>query len=357
MIYKAFDKQIQLIKDPSWGRGAFAAKRSGKTEAMIIDCLKESQEKPNFTPNDRDPWQAGLIEPTAEMTRKILIPKFESIAKPVIAERYKTDNRYTLDGGEVVYLGSGDKPNRWEGGKYNYIGIDEIFQQKETLFDECYARILDSNGRLLVGGSLGTNIINPKKTWVYRRLIEIGMPGFKVFQWATQDNPHIPKEQIEKAKHTLDPVTFRQMFEINWDIVAGNRVYADFTEDNISEAYMYNPLLPTYCSIDWGWAHPVACLFYQYDPQLDRIIVFDEIVQSRLKLDELWAKIQSKGYNIRQWYCDIAGDQEREQTAVSNIQYFKEKFGVHFKYRKLRVLPTIALVRTFVLNSKGVRRL
>lgn len=335
---------------------------SGKTEGMIVDSLVHGKEQPNYINNGRDPWQAGLIEPTAEMTRKILVQKFESIAGGLIKERHIHLGRYVLDfkdgqGDRIYYLGSGDKPNRWEGGKYNYMAIDECFQQKETLFDECIARVSDSNGFLIVGGSLGTNIVNPKKTWVYRRLIEEPMDGVDIFQWCTRDNPYYPKDALDRLKNTLDPITYRQMFEISWDIVAGNRVYSEFCEDNIVENYTFNPMLRTYCSIDWGWAHPMACLFYQYNPVNDAIFVFDEIVQSKLKLDDLHARMRAKGYPISKYYCDIAGDQAREQTAVSNIRYFRDHFGIKFNYRKLKVLPSIALVRSFVCNSRGIRRL
>jgi len=253
--FVAFKEQIQFIQSSAWLRSIFVSKRGGKTECIIIDLLKHALERPNYVDNGVDEWTAGLIEPTTEMVSKILVPKFKAFAKPLIIEENKVLNRYILDIGgprpAVVYLGSGDRPIRWEGGKYNYLGMDECFQQKETLFDECIARISDSNGFLVVAGSLGTNINNPKNTWVYKRLKEKPIEGSFTLEWDTENNPYFPKDQLEKMKNVLDPVTYRQMFKISWDIMVGNRVYDEFTEDNVLESYTYNPLLPTYCSIPY----------------------------------------------------------------------------------------------------------
>ena len=87
------------------------------------------------------------------------------------------------------------------------------------------------------------------------------------------------------------------MFKIDWDTMAKNAVYSDWSEANEIECE-YNPELPVFITIDWGWAHPMACLFIQYDPVLERIYVIDEIVESQMKLETLWARIKQKGYPV-----------------------------------------------------------
>ena len=99
----------------------------------------------------------------------------------------------------------------------------------------------------------------------------------------------------------------------------------------------------------------MACLFFQVDPRNERVILFDEIVGSKMTLEVLWDKINKKNYNISQWYCDISGKQTREQSGFSNIEWFRER-GVHFRYRKSNVADGIALVRSYTKNVRGVRR-
>ena len=72
------------------------------------------------------------------------------------------------------------------------------------------------------------------------------------------------------------------MFTIDWNVPASNMVYDEFDEANLY-AYNYNPNLQTIVSIDPGWTHEMACLFFQWDKKTDTVYLFDEIVESKLK--------------------------------------------------------------------------
>lgn len=223
----------------------------------------------------------------------------------------------------------------------------------EQTFLELRARTSDTQGNILLTGSLGVQFINPKQHWAYKYFKESPQPNMSCYEWATIDNPHFPRDEIDALRNQLDPRTFRQMFEIDWDTTPLNAVYSDFDEANICIGYVYNPKLETYVAIDWGYAHPMACLFFQYDRSRDLVFLFDEIVMSGLTLDKLWSMIQAKPYQINGWCCDIAGNQEREQTGIANIRWFREKYGIAFKYGKYNILPGISFVRTYVRNGLG----
>ena len=218
------------------------------------------------------------------------------------------------------------------------------------------ARVSDTQGFIWCTGSLGTQYTNPKSHWVYRHFKERPLEGSACFEWSTADNPYYPRSELERLKDTLDPRTYRQMFEIDWSVPGTALVYDEFDEGNIQEGYTYNPALPTYVSIDWGWTHPAAALFFQYDRANDRVYLFDEIVKSKLKIDKLYELIMQKPYKITEWICDIAGNQEREQTGISNVQWFKER-GVNFKFRSSAINHGVSIVRSYIRNTKGVARL
>ena len=196
----------------------------------------------------------------------------------------------------------------------------------------------------------------------------------KTFEWATLDNPYFPSAEIDKLKARLDPQSFQAMFEINWDITPKSAVYSDYDIGNQVKGYVYNPQFETYVCIDWGWTHPMSVGFYQYDKRNDMVYLFDEIVRSKLRIDDLYKLIAQKPYmkterrtnyegdpydhitNLTAWVCDIAGDQEREQTGKANCRVYKEKFGVTFKRRRSRILYGIAIVRSYILNAQDKRR-
>jgi len=224
----------------------------------------------------------------------------------------------------------------------------------EQIFTEAIARVSDTRGRIWVTGSLGVQYRNPKAHWLYKHFKEKPLDGSEIFEWSTADNPYFPAEEIDRLRDTLDPITFKQMFEICWDVQGTNLVYDSFSQDNIMPTIAYNPALETSVSIDWGFAHEMACLYFQHDPRTDTIYQIDEIVASKMTLEQLWTKMQAKPYRINNYYCDIAGSQEREQTGISNIQWFKQSpRNIYFKYRTSAVVHGISVVRSFIKNAKG----
>ena len=360
LVFTPFDKQNEFLFDESRFTGAFAGKRGGKTEVGAIKSIKLQEEKPNYKPNGIDPYLGVIVAPTNDMLSRLSWKKFMSYAKPcgMIKRDWKSplmmewhDNKEENE--SLIYGISGDRPERIEGIKANWIWIDEVFQIKEQLFLECLARLSDSQGYLIVTGSLGVQFINPKQHWAYKYFKESIDNDFKCFEWGTADNPYYPQEEIERNRKLLDRQTFKAMYEIHWDITPKNAVYAEFNDDNIIKDLKYNPKFPVICCVDWGWSHPMACGMFQYDALNDRVYLIEEIVQSKLKLEKLLEWINTRSYQPQEFICDIAGNQEREQTGKSNIKWFADNSNIRFKYKKSGILHGVSIVRSYIKNDNG----
>lgn len=353
--FKAWGIQNNILREKKRTLGIFAGKRGGKTEVGAARFIKGMEEKVNYNANGIDPFLGAIVAPTVDMLRRLSWKKFFAYAKPLMPNGYNKSTHEGIwhDKSEVIGL-SADNPTRIEGIKANIIWLDEVFQMSEQMFLECMARVSDSKGILICTGSLGVQYINPKQHWAHKYFKEYPDNETACFEWSTSDNPHFPKDELERLKNTLDPQTFRAMFELNWDTIPKNAVYQDFDNDSVMNI-SYNPELPTFVSVDWGFAHDAAVGFFQYDQSKDIVYMIDEIVESRLLLEQLYEKIVSKSYNITDYCCDIAGDQEREQIGRSNMKWFRDK-GIHFKARRSAVQSGLALVRSFIKNTKGVRR-
>jgi PBSX family phage terminase large subunit len=356
---KLFDKQKQIYKDQNRLIGAFAGKRGGKSQIGSLKSIQWQEAKPNKIQDDVDPYLGVICAPTLGMLRRLSWKKFLLFASPFIdnLERDINKTHYEIkwhDGSEIIGM-SADKPERLEGIKASWIWLDEVFQMSEQFFLECMARVADTEGYIICTGSLGVQYINPKLHWAYQYFKAAPDDDTSCYEWSTADNPHVPRKELQRLKDRLDPKTYRAMFEISWDFTPKSAVYDDFNEDNIVDNYIYRPEWPTYVAIDWGWAHEMAVGFFQYDARNDIVYLFDEIVSSRLKLETLYKKLVAKPYDIDGWYCDIAGNQEREQTARSNVQWFRER-GIIFKYKKKSVQYGVSLVRSYVKDGKGRRR-
>lgn len=354
IVFKPFGIQKDFLKSRARIRGAFSGKRSGKTEIGSIASILMQEKKPNWVDNKIDPYLGVIIGPTIDMTKRLSWKKFMAYAKPFV----KSDTVSPLfakwhDNSEVIGI-SADRPERLEGLKANWIWIDEVLQCSEQLFLECRARIADSEGFIICTSSLGVQYINPKQHWAYKYFVENPDDLTEYFTWSTIDNPYFPKEEINRLKESLDARTFRAMFEIDWDTTPLHAVYPDFSDENIL-SFDLNPKFETIIGIDWGYAHPMAVCFLQYDRVNDIFYQFDEILKSKLTLDKLYQLIKTKidHYNLKdiKWVADVAGNQEREQLGYSNIKHFWTNWGIRIQSSRMKVLKSIAIVRSYVKNS------
>lgn len=356
IVYRPHKFQQRFHQSKARIRGLASGRRAGKTNAGAVEFLMCLDEKRGYKPNGIDPYIGVMIAPTVEMLKRLNVKMLMAYGSHMIESYNQTSGEMKFYNGALIYCISADRPQRLEGIKANVIWLDEWQWASEQVFLESMARVSDTQGFLICTGSLGTTFTNPKTHWFYKNFKEKPIEGSECFEFSTADNPYFPREELERLKDTLDPRTYRQMFEIDWSVPGTALVYDEFDDGNIIRGYVYNPKLPTYVSIDWGWSHPMAALFIQYDRANDKIYVFDEIVKSKMKLETLYNQIMSKPYHITEWICDIAGSQEREQTGISNIEFFKTK-GIKFRFRTANILPTIAIVRSYIRNSKGISRL
>lgn len=347
---------IEVPGDNNYVANGAIHHNSGKTEIGAIKSILYQENKPNIQNNGHDPYLGVIIAPTFDMLRRLSMRKFMLYAEPMIRSFNKSTNEILWNDDSLVYGLSAEKPQRIEGLKANWIWLDEVFQMSEHLYLECRARLADTKGYLIATGSLGTNIINPRLHWAHRYFKQNPDEQTSCYEWMTKDNPHFPADELDLLKSKLDPQDFRSMFEIHWDTMPKAAVYHNFTDDNIVHNYVYNPQLPTYVSIDWGWAHPMAALFFQVDWKRRTVYLFDEIVASQMTIEKLHAQIMNKPYNYGGWCCDIAGNQEREQSGKSNIQWFAER-NIHFRQRRTAINYGIPIVRSFILNGRAERKL
>lgn len=361
MRYRPFEQQKEFFLDPSRIRCLFAAKRSGKTEIGLLDAIHHAQSRPGWTDNGRDPYIVVLIAPTDAMLKRITWPKFLAFARGFIAEYNKSENRALFKNGTVVYGVSAEKIQRVEGLKVNYILLDEAFQMISDVFYEALARTSDAKGKIVIMGSLGTNIPNPKGHWLYKVFKEGSFDDARIWEWTTAQNPYFPREELDRLKGTLDPRTYRQLFAIDWNVPGTALVYDTFDEANMTRGYAWrdpgeegNEHLETWVAVDWGYAHPMVALFFQLDRKDGTAILFDEIILRRQTREVLYDRIRSKPYKITGYICDVAGNKETEETGISNVSWFRAPpRNIPFKYRRTQIAYGVSVVRQFIRNGKG----
>jgi hypothetical protein len=122
----------------------------------------------------------------------------------------------TQDGGHSMITVAGwENRENFRGLKAGHIYFDEVDTMKNFFlgFQEIFRPALTDLG----GGATFTG--TPKKENPnLRRLEKMAQEDtdYQAFHFKTSDNPHIPKEEIDKAKRELDFETYRQEYEAEY---------------------------------------------------------------------------------------------------------------------------------------------
>jgi phage terminase large subunit len=121
----------------------------------------------------------------------------------------------------------------------------------------------------------------------------------------------------------------------------------------------YDPNLPLYRSLDFGFANPFVCLWIQIDSE-GVVRIIDEYVRSRATIDAHAAelKTRSPGGESRVFatFCDPAGAGANDVTGTSAVRELRS-LGINVRYRRSGIAEGIELIRRAIRAGDGKNRL
>jgi|TARA_R100000084_G_C4649057_1_gene148555 hypothetical protein len=244
---------------------------------------------------------------------------------------------------------SADSPESLIGEGIDYLVIDEAAAMPNKLIWEQYLRptLSDRQGWcLMVSTPRGFNWWH--KLW--SRGGDEKFPDWESWQHSSSESPFF-KDQIEDLKKELTDETYRQEYEAQFTSFSGKCLpYSDaiHTKTNLK----YNPGLPTYVSIDFGYRKP-AVVVVQVDHKskgLPTLYQIDEIAMvENIKTEDLAERVRKLPYNVVAYFGDPAGGGRSSQSGISDIQIFWRK-GMRVRFRK------DAMTRNVVNGVSHMRR-
>jgi hypothetical protein len=138
-----------------------------------------------------------------------------------------------------------------------------------------------------------------------------------------------------------------------------NVVFAEFEPDVHIKEVEYNPSLPLYRAIDFGFVNPFVCLWIQVDEK-GTVRVIDEYVKSRITIDGHADEIKNRKPfiedNVVATFCDPAGAGVNDVTGTSPVFQLRQA-GVKLRYKRSSILEGIELVRRFLRSGDGASSL
>jgi len=252
--------QTIIAQDTHRFRVVDCGRRFGKTTLAVEEIKGKALAKPS---------RIAYIAPTYQQARDIawetLKGELRAITTTVNESRLELKVK-TLDGGEsLIILRGWEAIETLRGQKFDFIVVDEIASMRNfwSMWQEVVRPTLtDNKGE-------GLFISTPKGFNHFYELFnkENEDTDFKSFHFTTYDNPHIPPEEIEKAKEELTEDRFAQEYLADFRKTEG-LVYKEFSRDK----HLFNPdelddipFKDYIAGVDFGFTNPTAVIHIKKD--------------------------------------------------------------------------------------------
>lgn len=200
------DKQKNVVRSKARFKIVRAGRRSGKSSLQVEDM--------SYTAVKEKDSPVFYIAPTQIQARAII---WEALKAKLALISEVNESRLemkvpTQDGGySLITVAGWENRENFRGRKAKKIYFDELDTMKDFFigWQEIFRPALtDLKGESMFSGTPKKENPNLKRL---EKMAETD-PDYEAFHFTTSDNPHIPREEIQKAKDELDYNTFRQEY-------------------------------------------------------------------------------------------------------------------------------------------------
>jgi len=134
-----------------------------------------------------------------------------------------------------------------------------------------------------------------------------------------------------------------------------NVVFDEFDPAVHMQPVDYNPNLPLYRTLDFGFVNPFVCLWIQVD-EAGTVRVIDEYVRARATIDvhaeEMKTRTPCPEEKVAGTFCDPAGAGSNDVTGTSTVRELRT-LGINTRYRRSTIAEGIELVRRAIRDGAG----
>ncbi len=328
-------------------------RRFGKTTASAMEATYIASQ-----PNKRI-WMVGLSYEKADLMFREVWQKMVIGHSGDIVRASEKDRYIKFKWGTTVEAKSADNPDSLVGEGLDLLIIDECAKVKRRIWDMYLSPTLsDRKGKCIF-------ITTPEGyNWVY----DLYLLGKTDDLWESHQAPSwennfsFPKGEddtfLVERKRNMSKELYDQEYGSKFTSFEG-RVYPFDRKLDMGD-FPYNPNLPTFCSIDFGYRQSATGWFQTSRINgINHTYMIDEILHERnIKTDELADRIKSKPYNVLRYYGDPAGSQVQGQSGLGDIEIFRRKGIIVNSVRdktSRSIASGVSHVRGFMENANGER--
>jgi PBSX family phage terminase large subunit len=243
--------QIQVAADKHRFRVICVGRRAGKTTLAI----EEIKGRAIFT-NANIAYIAPTYQQARDIAWEILKKELRGATISVNESRLEIKLKNTKGGESMVSLRGWESIESLRGLSFDMLVIDEVAMMRNfwTSWQEVIRPTLaDRKGEVMF-------ISTPKGFNAFYELynMELTDKDYKSFHFTTYDNPHIDKDEIDKARAEITETRFAQEYLADFKKVEG-LVYKEFDRSrHIYETLPENTYFEYLGGVDFGYNNPAA---------------------------------------------------------------------------------------------------
>ena len=249
--------QSLVARDKHRFRVVNCGRRWGKTTLAILEMIGKASAIADA--------RVAYIAPTYQQARDIAWTDVKKYILPAIVQpnesRLEITIKNTKSGTSTISLRGWESIETLRGQAFDFIVIDEIASMRNFWLnwqEVIRPTLTDRKGEVLF-------ISTPKGFNHFYDLFNFQDEDYKAFHFTTYDNPHLPVEEIDKAKKELPSDRFAQEYMADFRKSEG-LVYKEFSRD--LHVYDDQPKFEQkgyYGAVDFGFTNPCAVLHAKLD--------------------------------------------------------------------------------------------
>jgi len=286
MILHKTQKKVAI--DTHRFRVVNCGRRWGKTTLAILEMIAKGL--------FNDDARICYIAPTYQQARDIAWNELKKITLPVQIRvnesRLEVEIKTKSGKSSTIWLRGWENIETLRGQKFNFIVIDEIASMRN--FNINWQEVIRPTLTDLKGEVLF--ISTPKGFNHFYDLYNFNDEDYKSFHFTTYDNPHLPVEEIDKAKKELPDDRFAQEYMADFRKQEG-LVYKEFNRD----VHLFDELpdikdKEVIAGIDFGFKNPCAVIHIKVDSD-NNFWVTDEWYKKERTEEQIAEYVKSCGFN------------------------------------------------------------
>jgi PBSX family phage terminase large subunit len=326
MLVTLHKAQREIVESPDRFRVLLAGRRFGKSVLAIEELI--------FNALTIKTARVCYIAPTYQSARDIA---WDILKNRLLGINAKiNDSRLEIEiNGSKIMLRSWENVDTLRGQYFDFMVLDEVAQYKnfwlnwQEVIRPC---LTDRRGRVLfISTPLGFNHFYDLYT----------NSGYKTFHFTSYDNPHIPKEEIDKAKEEMTEDRFAQEYMADFRKTEG-LVYKEFDRNRHVTEESPKTIVKVMAGIDWGWTNPATVYrvredsdrhywidneFYKIHQTTDQIIEYTKLLKPEMVYPDPAEpdrneQARTQGLNVREVSKDI-------EAGIATIQELLKQNRIH----------------------------